>query len=463
MANGTGPAGGDGLVQRLLDRGFEFFSRSIWELELGQLSWAGRRLIKVARIAYLAASGFVDKRCMVRASALTYITMLSIVPLLAFVFSVAKGFGFYRQLRETQIDPFLDGIFATQDVPEGQGVRATLDTVLDLVQQTDFTKLAWGGAAILAYTVVRLLGTVERSLNEIWGVRRQRRFVRKLADYLSMVTITPILLFTGAGLIAAARNNALVSHTGLDVLLELALKLGSGLIVWIGFSFLYKAMPNTHVPLRSALLGAAVAAVLWLGVQWLHVKFQIGVANYSEIYSGFAALPIFMVWINLCWIVVLLGATVAYAHQAEPTQHELRVHHVDTHAFIEVVALRAAARIARAFVRGDAPPTAGELALELALPVRSLNDALGRLEACGILADTERGDGDDMGCLPARPPETITVRGVLRGLRGSLDATAAPANTPLDRELESVREEIERVVTDSGADRSLNDLVDGER
>jgi len=129
MANGTRPAGGDGLVQRLLDRGFEFFSRSIWELELGQLSWAGRRLIKGARIAYLASSGFVEKRCMVRASALTYITMLSIVPLLAFVFSVAKGFGFYRQLRETQIDPFLDGIFAAQAVPEGQGVRATLDTV----------------------------------------------------------------------------------------------------------------------------------------------------------------------------------------------------------------------------------------------------------------------------------------------------------------------------------------------
>jgi len=404
-----------GLLGGLLHGVFEFFSRSIWELELGQLSRARSWVIKLARVGYLATRGFVQDRCVVRAAALTYVTILSIVPLLAVSFAAAKGFGFYDVLLHDTVEPFLDEYFdsaASHEVGDAVAVaeqsagevdagevdggevdggevdaengdpasvsttgglkdlRSTIDEVLGFVQKTNFNTIGWPALLIFLYAVVKMLGTIEVTFNEIWGVTRSRSLVRKVSDYMSMVVITPLLLFLGVSVFAATGENELVNELGLGGAVKAIAKYGSWLSILGGFTFLYLAMPNTRVRFSSAMLGGVVAGLLWFGVVVLHVELQVGIANANALYSSFAALPIFLVFVNLCWIVVLIGAELAFAHQAEPTYREVERPYPDDHALREVFALRASVRIARRFMAGDEPATPGELALELGVPVR---------------------------------------------------------------------------------------------
>lgn len=498
---GAGQAAGGGVLSRLGHQAFVFFSRSIWEIDLGRLSWTRAWLIKAARVVYLAVRGFVQDRCLVRAGALTYVTILSIVPLLAVSFGAAKGFGFYDRLMAETVEPFLDQTFGERTAPdpaatdgeerdagagageavEGeasvaevsvgradaaqasdaetqmQDLRSTIDEVLAFVNETEFGKIAWPALLIFLYAVIKMLGTVETTFNEIWGVTRSRSLVRKISDYLSMVLVTPVLLFLGAGLAAAAKENTVVQEVGLGAAVQTIARMSSWFAVLGGFTFLYLAMPNTKVRFTSALLGAFVATVLWLGVVELHVQFQFGIARANALYSSFAAVPIFLVFANLCWIVVLVGAELAFAHQAEPTYREVERPYPNDYAVREVIAVRSAARIAQRFLHGRAPATPGELALELGVPVRPVQEVLGKLAGAGVLADTER--NDDVAYLPARPLDALRVTDVLVGLRGRVDDRDAPVRAPVDAAVGRMLVEIEDAAVRSEHNRTLRELA----
>ena len=223
--------------------------------------------------------GFRQDECIFRASALTYITVLSLVPLLAFSFSVAKGFGFYEKLVRETVNPFLDKTFGPLSV-EG-GVEAVagsthdarvafgrlLDIVGNVVQETRVTSLGAFGLVILGWAVIKLLGTIERSFNHIWRVQRSRSLLRKVSDYLTMVIVTPIFLFTATGMTAAAQSNGLVQiarqRLHLGSLLDLLVTLLPLLSLWIGFTFVYLAMPNARTRIVSAIFGALIGGTLW--------------------------------------------------------------------------------------------------------------------------------------------------------------------------------------------------------
>jgi membrane protein len=447
---------GSGLAARLLQRALEFFSHSIWELELGQLSRARAGLYKLARVVYLAARGFVQDRCLVRAGALTYITILSIVPLLAFGFSIAKGMGFYQNLRTQQVDPFVERVFGEAG-GQGQGLRDAIDGLLDKVDQANSGVVGSLAMVVVIYTVLKLLSTIESTFNEIWGVTRARSLWRKVSDYVSMVTVAPILLFLGAVFATFARHNAVVEHLGLGPVLAGLIRLSSLFVVWMGFAFLYVAMPNTRVRFTSAALGALVAGLLWLLVQFAYVQLQVGIARYNEIYAGLAALPIFMVWVNVCWIVVLVGGETAFAHQSEPTYREVERPHPTSQAYRRVVALRCAARIARRFATGGDPPTARELALELGIPVRPVQEVLGGLERSGVLAGIDQ--EDDVAYLPARPLDRITIGTVLEALRGELDPDDVRVKAPIDARLDELLAALASELEASPHNCSLQELA----
>ncbi|MEZ6018460.1 MAG: YhjD/YihY/BrkB family envelope integrity protein [Planctomycetota bacterium] len=520
-----------------------FFSRDVWARELTTLPTFNRWCYKVARVSFLAASNFVKDRCTWRASALTYITVLSLVPMLAFAFSVAKGLGAYETLRTGTIDPLLDRTFGTSSAAEGQvgdqsadaegdevtrgaaaleagasapaidqdggdggavdraatgavapagsapadagstevgstavrptepdpaapepkspggaEVREAIDTVLHFVQETNVASLGALGLAIVVWTVLSLLGSIERSFNDIWGVRRSRTIARKLSDYLSTIVLVPLFLVSATGLANVGKGAKVLSWLGIDVS-------SSGLsflvvlpVVALGFAFAYVFMPNTRVRITSALLGGIVGGTLWQLFQMAHLKLQLGVANYNAIYSTFAALPIFLFWVYASWVTVLLGAEVAAAHQNEASHRQVvRARDYDP-SLKRVVALRLAVRLARAFLDGGARRPVDEYAEELGVPDRTLDEVVSALRAGGLLAVTEP-NGDEGYLVLTRDPNRARVQDVYDALDGVMGPSDLRAENALDDALDRAVHAYDVERRAAGANKTLAELA----
>ncbi|MFT7075710.1 MAG: membrane protein [Planctomycetota bacterium] len=496
-----------------------FFTRDLWSRELATLPTFRRWWYGVARVAHLTITNFVKDRCSWRAAALTYITVLSLVPMLALGFSVAKGLGAYETLLTQTIVPFLDSTFGAADgsptelevlglvedsvgtvdgaapvvdgadeaglpvavegadteildaeLPDaeppdaelantefadaeladaeleaeqekevqdevkaqsGSEVRRAIDTVLGFVQKTDVSRLGVLGLLIVVWTVIQLLGAIERSFNDIWGVTKSRTLPRKLADYLSTIVLVPLLLVTGTGVLSLARSGWLNEYTGRGDSPIFAL-FSSLAVIWIGFGFAYILMPNTRTRVTSALVGGVVGGTMWQLFQFAHLKLQVGVANYNAIYSTFAALPIFLFWVHSSWMTVLLGAEAAAAHQNQARHGQLvRSRDYDL-ALKETVALRLAVRVTRGFLKGGPPHSLDDLADELNCPDRTLKEVVRLLERARILATVEE-SSEDPAVILASDPGLIRMQDVFDALKGdALDSDDLEALTAFD-------------------------------
>jgi len=459
-----------------------FLSRDVWLPELTSVGWLRARALKVARVTYLTARGFVLDNCLFRASGLTYITVLSLVPLLAFSFSIAKGFGGYETLREEVVDPFLDRVVpesegaptsAPAGGPEAEGtrinLRETIEIVFDTVEKTDFAKLGLFGLAILLYTVVKLIGAVERALNDIWGVPRSRSVVRKVSDYLTMVVVTPIFLLAGLGLFTVSQTESALAKLreayeslfgqteGLDTAIDSLVAASPFFVIWVGLTLLYLAIPNTRVRLGSATLGGMFGAALTISALIGHSEFQIGVARANKIYAGFAAVPIFLFFVYLLWVAVLLGAELAAAHQSEPAFRTLALARPTDPAARERIALRALVRVGAAFSEGRGPVEVGRLAGELGLPTRTLDDVLETLEQHDLLIATEV-DGEPA-WVPGRQLSDLRIADVLDALREPVENELVRSAGAMDRLLEEKLSGLADAVRSARDNATLEELL----
>jgi len=382
---------------------------------------------RIVRVAWLAGRGTLRDQCLLRASALTYITVLSLVPLLALSFAIAKGFGFYHAFVHDVISPFLDRTFGPSKIPgvgsapaeSGLAMRDAIDQVLGFVDGTKFGALGIVGLLALLWTGLKLLGAVEQAFNDIWDAARPRTLMRKVADYMAMVVVTPIFIFAAAGITTAAQGSSfarfLRESAGLGVVIDVGIQVAPLLALWASFTFLYFAMPNARTKFSSAVLGGFVAAVLWQSALLLHIKFQVGVAGYNAIYSSFAAVPIFLVWVNVSWVIVLLGAELCFAHQSEPTYPEAPSARPSDPSLGVKAGMRAVVRLATSFAAGERPRTSSSIAEELTLPEPAVGNALALLVRAEILAMAEQ--DDEQVYVLARDPGTIRVKEVLDALR----------------------------------------------
>lgn len=457
-----------------LGRAYCVFAHDAWRPERVRMRGLPGAAWRAARVLYLAGRRFLRDNCLSRASALTYITVLSLVPLLAFAFSMAKGFGLYHRLVEDALEPLLDRTFgpsgeAAQAQAAGGAtagaheIRLAADKVLRFVEETDVSSLGTLGLLVLLWAVIKLLSTVEGSFNEIWGVKKPRSALRKLTDYLAMVVVTPIFLLTATGLTTAAENSGFVDflrhELHLGVVIEVVLGLTPFLALWTGFTFLYLAMPNARTKLSSALIGALVGGTLWQIALLLHIKFQVGIARYNAIYSSFAAIPIFLIWVNTSWVTVLLGAEVCAAHQSEPDYLHLGESRSSDHKLRELLALRVFARITDAFLRGGEPWTAERLVDDLGVPLRPVEDVLYALAGRGLLAEVERQTARPS-FLPARDPGSIAVKEVLDALKGAAGLASPPQARPFDEAIDRVLAGLDEEAAGSRWNRSMRALVE---
>lgn len=359
--------------------------RPIWHKPLKSYSRGQMFLIRQLRILALAIKGFYEDRVQLRASALTYYTLLSIVPIIAMAFGIAKGFGFDKFLQKQ-----IHESFAGQETV----VNYLLNFVNNYLLKIKGGVVAGIGLVMLIWTIMKLLGNIENSFNHIWQIKKARGMSRKLSDYVSLVVISPILMFVSSGvtyfLTEQIENSAqvfpLLGYIG--GFLSAIVALIPYVLIWLVFTLLYLIMPNTKVQLKPAFIGGVVAGTIFQLLQWGYMHFQGWVSGYGLVYGSFAALPLFLMWLQFSWLIVLLGAEIAFAYQnVEHYEAEAQSPNISNH-LKRIVSLSVLKEITTNFKNGHPPMSAEELANKLEFPVRLVRDILYELVETGLISET---------------------------------------------------------------------------
>ncbi|HSQ14094.1 MAG TPA: YihY/virulence factor BrkB family protein, partial [Candidatus Deferrimicrobium sp.] len=381
-------------------RSRQFLKSDIWRIHAGKLSRRELLYINPLRILLLAVRRFYDDKCELRASALTFYTLLSIVPVVAMAFGVAKGFGL-EKLLEAQLLAKLEG--------QPEVADRLLGFARTLLVNTKGGAIAGVGVAVLFWSVIKVLGNIESALNDIWGISKARAMGRKLADYLSVMMICPVLLIvaSSATLLVTTQITTMVEKLAFlgyaGGMIIFLIKLLPYTVIWFLFTFMYVFMPNTKVQLKSAIWGGILAGTIYQLTQFAYIKFQIGVSGYGAIYGSFAALPLFLVWLQLSWLIVLFGAEVSFAHQ-NVAAYEFAADCASlSHRFKRTVALFITQHCVKAFVHAQRAPTAEELAQELEIPIRLARSTLLELTDAKILAEVRASDSELIAYQPGCP------------------------------------------------------------
>ena len=387
----------------------------MWIQDSEALQGVAALYIKPLRLIVVAISDFRDGVLSIRATSLVSTTLLSLVPFLAVTFSVLKAFGVHQQF-----EPLLvQGL-----EPLGEKGSEIAGHIVEFVNNLKVGALGTVGLVGLFYTTFSLIDKIEEALNSIWRVRDARPLARKFTDYLSVVLVGPVLVFTAVATIASAQSHWLVQTilrvepVGMAVLWMTAFM--PFVLICLGFTFLYKFVPHTQVNISSALVGGVTGGVLWKIVGMLFASFVAGATRYSAIYSSFAILILFLLWLYIGWLIVLAGAQVAYYHQ-HPTAYLTRLRWKQhTAAFQEHLALTMLVHVTRQYMAGASPCQTPQLAATLGVPLSALETLVENFVNHGLLYRTAEPKGLTLG----RPPERITVLEVLQVV-AQKDATPA--------------------------------------
>jgi membrane protein len=380
-----------------------FFDHDIWLDVSGSPIW--RRFgIRCLRVIVAALRASRDQTLNLHAMGLVYSTLLSLVPFLAVAFSVLKAFGVQYRL-----EPVLARVLA----PLGPQGMELSDRVVDFVSRMNVGVLGAVGLAGLFYTALSLIGKIEDALNQIWQVRRARALRRKFSDYLSVLLVGPVLIFAAFAIIASLQNYSvfvrILRIAGVHaVAVFVAGHIMPFLFLVVAFTFLYRFLPYTRVRLGAAVIGGVTAALLWELVGIAFAALVASSASYTAIYSSFAVLVVFLIWLQVAWLVVLIGGQVAYAHQ-QPLSYAERL---QQHGWLfrERVGLVALAQITRAYLAGEPTYRVDELAQTIGAPLSVLEELADAFVARGILVRAAEPDG---GLVLSRPPEDVKVIDVL--------------------------------------------------
>jgi membrane protein len=388
----------------VLDRAERFFRRDLWAIDLGSLSWLRRAGVQALRLSIAVVSEFRHRLIDARAAGLVYVTLLSLIPFLAVAFSVLKAFGAHHM-----VEPVLAEALA----PLGERGEEITAKIIEFVNDLKVGVLGAVGVAALFVTAYSLISKVEDALNAVWRIKQGREWTRKFTDYLSVVLVGPLLVVAAAGVITSAEGHWLFQRAleikPLGSLFVWTTKLAPFLLLTAGFTFLHKFVPNTRVRLRSAIVGGVTTAILWnLGGE-LFTSVVAASARYPAIYSSFAIGILFLIWLYVGWLVVLVGAQVAFFHQ-HPTAFQSHMQWTrGSHASRERLGLSLLLCITRRYLRGEKPPTVVGLTAEVEAPASIVDELLEHFVASGILGRVD----EPRGITLMRPPERIPMTEVL--------------------------------------------------
>ena len=384
-----------------------FINKKLWQLRLDKLDKKRGFLLKQLRIFILAIKGFNEDKCLLKASALTYYTLFSIVPVIALAFAVAKGFGYQEDLKLQLLLKFnqqkdiLTQAFNYADI---------------MLANTHGGLIAGVGVILLFWAVMSLLGSIENSFNDIWEIKRDRIWVRKITDYLSIMLIAPIFLVLSGTLTVGLKTSieaVSTSHVSFSPVSFVLLKLLAFGLLWGIFAFIYIALPNTKVNFKAGALGALVAAFLFSVLQWAYVASQVGVAQYNAIYGSFAALPLFLIWVQYSWYIMLFGAQLSFADQnVDHYELENDIANISDR-YKRVMALLIANYVVKNFNDGKPALNALQIAKKLDLPVRLARSIIFEFTEIGIFNEVKMDANKQTGYQPGMSDNNLTVKFII--------------------------------------------------
>ena len=384
----------------MFKRLIQFLKVDIWQVQREDISPLRYLLYEVIKKVLLAVEYFTTKRMMDSAAALTYSTLLAIVPIMAVVFAIARGFG-YNKYIETW---FREALSSQPQVAE-----AIIGFVNSYLVHTKSGIFLGIGLLFMLWTVIMLISNIEKAFNDIWQVSTPRSIFRTITDYMAMFLLAPIIIVvtSGISIMMATFANGIGETLIVGPTLRFFLRLLPYIIMSGVFIALYVFMPNTKVKIRSAIIPGILAGVAMQGLQLVYIHSQIWVTGYNAIYGSFAALPLFMLWVQISWTICLFGAELAYTNQ-NLEKFAFRASTDDlSHRYRLLLSAYLMTLICRRFEEGKKPYTALELKLETNIPIRITHDLLENLTRVHLLSEMTN---DEKGTEAVYQPAESTAR-----------------------------------------------------
>lgn len=400
--------------QRFRDRIADFLRNDLWRLQPESLPRRRRFGLHLLRVGALIVKGFREDRCPTHASALTFISVMALVPFLVILFALAKAFGFEQASRLL--------LERTADMPVA--FQEAVQNIIDTVESASAGTLGSIGTALFLWIAIKMLSNIEETFNLVWGVKTSRTLLDKVRNYVVIMVAAPILLilaYAGIPVIMGFAERLL----WIGPFLRFGLQAVPVLIMTLAFGLFYMLLPNTRVRGGPALAGAFTAALLAALFHAAIIKLGVGVSRYNQIYGGLAAIPIFLFWVQMNWMILLMGAEAAFSVQNAGTYARERLAVVPSARARICLAFALMKQIAAAFESGCAPFSAATYGVEQKIPVRLINDVIHILSKNRLIAESADPPG---GYTLLRDPADITARDIADAI---LDEGADPAELGL--------------------------------
>ena len=426
-----------------------FIEKLIWDNSLFGRSIPGRAVAITLRYLYAVIRDVMSGQLTMRAMSLVYTTLLSVVPLLAFSFAILKGFGVFKQL-----EPFLANLL----VPLGdQGERITTQ-ILTLVDNVQGSVLGGIGLVFFVYTAISTVQKVEESFNYVWYVSKPRSFARRFSEYFVVLLVGPMVMVTAIGMLTSIQSNAVVQFLiNNDQLGPVFVYIGKFMPYFLisgVFTFLYMFMPNTKVNLKSALVGGIAGGFMWATMGALFATFILYSTRTLQIYAGFAVAITTLIWLYLNWLILLIGAQLAFYHQRPAFLRLGRREPRLSNSTRERLALNIMYLVGKSFREAENTVTFAQISQQLSIPSIALNPVANGLETAGLLISTDKEE-----LLPGKEMSRIFLREILDVVR-LLEETGSEHAPNWTDGIDNIGGQLEAAVTGVIGERTLADILD---
>lgn len=374
--------------------------------------------VRIIKTLNLSVRSFFDRNLQMKSASLTYATVLALVPMLALMLAIGRGFGL-----QDLISNSLYSYFPSQ--------HKTLETAMGFVdsylKEANNGVFVGIGIVVLLWTVVSLLSTVEETFNNVWDIKKDRTIYQKITDYIAICLLVPILMICSSGvsifMSTIVQNDVRLAF--LTPVVNVSLELAPLFLLWMAFTLSYFLIPNTKVQLKYAAISGAICAVAFQVLQLMFVNGQIYVSKYNAIYGSFSFLPLLLIWMQLSWLVLLFGCVLTYSLQNIFAFNFLGDVTTISHDYRRKISLVVAAVIYQRFREHRVPLTRNDLSALYDIPIRIVGDITYALQECGLIYTVLVKD-DTYGYTPAVEASSLSVGALLRKLDALGDSDFIP-------------------------------------
>ena len=431
---------------------YNFLTKEIWIVDLNSLRNSQVFFIKLLRLLYKTFYEYNQNELTLRAMGLVYITLLSLIPLIAFSLSLLKAFG----VVDNQLEPFLDRVLE----PLGGKGNEISQKILEFISNIRFGVLGAAGLVMLIYTSLNLIKRIDDSINYIWKVKRTRSLARRFSDYISLLLIGPIVIFAVVGLTASLESNDIVqrilSIEPFGTIVFISAKIFPYIIIISVFTFIYMAFPNINVRFKSALTGGIISGISFQTISWVFASFISKSTHYAAIYSSLAVLIVFMIWLYANWLILLIGAQFSYCYQnlniASTSGSNLEL----SPKLKEKILLTIMYMISYSFYNGGNRYNFDKLSQELKLPNQEIYESLEKLEKNNFIVKT---DDNPPTYVPSKDLENIKINELIKISRENEHTEEIEKIYLSNPVIDKITDKIEKSINEALEDNSFKDLL----